>query len=70
MDINLAPQNLNFEFIDPIPPKELDTMLEFKLNVMFAMGTSAYEAAVRGIPSFYWIFLIKGFHQLSIQDDF
>ena len=52
VDINLSPyKNLNFEFIDPIPPKELDTMLEFKLNVMFAMGTSAYEAAVRGIPT-------------------
>ena len=52
VDINLNPyKNLNFEFIDPISPKELDTMLEYKMNVMFAMGTSAFEAAARGIPT-------------------
>ena len=62
---------MNFEFIDPIPPKELDTMLEFKLNVMFAMGTSAYEAAVRGIPTVLLDFSYKKDSiQLSIQDDF
>lgn len=52
VDINLdLYKNLIFEIVDPIPPKELNKIMDFKLNTMFAMGTSAYESAIRGIPT-------------------
>jgi hypothetical protein len=50
---------LQIEFVKYIHPDKLDSFLEEKVDVLFAMGTSALEGASKGIPTYLLDFSYK-----------